>query len=123
MKYFGPYLLLACILLYLLTHHAQTFGWGSWVFRFYIKDVLIVPVLLSAVGIAMSVLKKDFDPGKKEVWIAVIYVTLAFEILMPIFGTNIEFDPFDVICYAIGGFVYYVFLRDVHRLKPKLTTC
>lgn len=108
------------VLLYLIAHHAQSFGWGPETFRFYMKDVLIVPLVISAVGIVMGIFTKDFKPGKKETIIAVVYITLVFEIILPLFGTKFAFDPADVVCYAAGGLLYYIWLREVHSTTVQL---
>lgn len=97
-------------------HHAQAFGWGGTAFRFYAKDIIIVPLVLSATGITMQLLKKDFRPGMKEVIAAVIYISLVFEILLPAFGTKFETDVIDVICYGIGGILYFALFRNVHLI-------
>jgi hypothetical protein len=108
---------------YFAAHHAQRFGWGPEVFRFYAKDLLLVPLLLCASILVMSVLKKSFKPGTKELVVTVLYVTLVFEIILPIFGTNFVTDLVDILCYALGALFYKLFLRDTNFIIAPLTTC
>jgi hypothetical protein len=114
------YGLMAMTALYFVVHHAQKFGWGSEIFRFYTKDILLIPIILSATTITFKLLKKRFYPGNKEIVAAVIYATILFELVLPHFGMSFAMDPIDILCYIMGGIGFRFAFRDFHLIKLEM---
>ncbi len=115
------YGLVAMMALYFVVHHAQKFGWGSEIFRFYTKDLLLIPIVLSATTIIFKLLKKRFYPGNKEITAAVIYATILFEFVLPNFGMGFVMDPIDILCYALGGLAFRLIFKDFHLIELNIT--
>jgi predicted membrane channel-forming protein YqfA (hemolysin III family) len=113
----------ALVAVYFAAHHAQHFGWGPEVFRFYAKDFLLVPLLLCASVFVMGIFKKSFAPGTKEIVLATVYAAIAFEVILPNFGTNFAPDLADILCYTLGALFYGIFLKDTEIVNTPLTTC
>ncbi|AKQ47707.1 hypothetical protein TH63_13165 [Rufibacter radiotolerans] len=84
---------------------------ASWV-RHYLDDLLCLPLLLTVTLFFMRAL---FGPAVRftnyQVAFAVVYVALAFEVFFPLFLPRYTPDLWDVVLYAIGGFIFYRFLN------------
>lgn len=77
----------------------------------YLTDLIAVPMYCYFVEFItnfFSTAKREFK--RKDIISSIFYLSLIFEIICPYISDKFTSDPFDVICYTIGGFTYY-FLR------------
>jgi hypothetical protein len=85
----------------------------------YIGDALAIPVIAN-LGLwfqRMFIIKNDYYVlGVKHVVFIVIYVSLAFEGLLPLLSKTYTADWIDVLLYMIGGLFFYVVMN-----KPIIT--
>jgi hypothetical protein len=78
----------------------------------YLDDLLAIPVIL---GITLQIYRKihprkdNFSFTKTQILVAVIYVSVVFEWILPRFSTTYISDILDACCYFAGGF-YFFFL-------------
>jgi hypothetical protein len=78
----------------------------------YLDDLLAIPVIL---GITLQIYRKihprkdAFSFTKMQILVAVIYVSVVFEWILPRFSTIYTSDILDICCYFAGG-VYFFFL-------------
>lgn len=77
----------------------------------YLTDLIAVPMYCYCVEFItnfFSTSKRELK--RKDIISSIFYLSLIFEIICPYISDKFTSDPFDVICYTIGGFTYY-FLR------------
>lgn len=88
----------------------------------YLDDLMAMPVIL---GITLQIYRwihpqKDFFSFKKQqVWVALIYVSLVFEAFLPWVSTDYRSDSWDVVCYAMGAFLFYKKINQPDQRIPK----
>jgi hypothetical protein len=79
--------------------------------RFYLNDLLLVPVLLPIILFFSRVLRfrrDNFPPRFIEIVIPVAIWSIAFEFIGPHFFGKGTSDPFDVLAYCMGGFLSWL---------------
>ncbi|ALJ01176.1 hypothetical protein DC20_03775 [Rufibacter tibetensis] len=80
--------------------------------RFYLDDLLCLPLLLTVTLFLMRFL---YGPQVRfsvyHVGFVVVYVSLAFEVFLPLFMPRYTGDFLDVQLYAAGGWIFYRFLN------------
>ncbi|WP_460894267.1 magnesium citrate secondary transporter [Rufibacter soli] len=88
-----------------------SFPRAFWV-RHYLDDLLCLPLILT---VSLFFMRALFGPAvrftKYQVAFAVAFVALAFEIFFPLFLPRYTSDFWDVVLYAIGGYIFYRFLN------------
>jgi hypothetical protein len=104
----GTYSFIFLLSIYLLLHAAQVWGLGPEWIRFYGKDIILVPLLLLGVTRVQSIVNRKVDIRYKEIIILVIYVSIVFEVIIPLIRTNITSDIWDVVMYIAGAALYQV---------------
>ncbi|GAB2547916.1 hypothetical protein GCM10027189_33210 [Rufibacter soli] len=71
-----------------------------------------MPLILT---VSLFFMRALFGPAvrftKYQVAFAVAFVALAFEIFFPLFLPRYTSDFWDVVLYAIGGYIFYRFLN------------
>lgn len=100
--------------LYALHFGAGKAGLSLPLLQHYLNDLLCMPLVLTLT----LFLQRSFtfrDPGhvftKHQVGIAVLYYSVAFELVLPPFLPRYTADPLDVLAYALGGWFFYVFIN------------
>jgi hypothetical protein len=84
----------------------------------YGDDLMAMPVVF---GICLQLmrwvhpLKSELIFSKKQLLIGLTYFSVGFEVVLPRLAASYTADPFDVLCYAIGTWVFYTFMN-----KPAL---
>ena len=107
------FLLLAAA--YFVLHYMQHHTVGPESFRFYAKDIILVPFLMLGINATMESLGIKARVGIKELILTIITCTIAFEFIFPALGMAFAPDIIDVICYIFGGSFYYMlFLRQIN---------
>ena len=110
MKKIGWHLLLFSAI-YLAVHFMQNNALGPEILRYYLKDILLVPMLLFSVAVLSGIFHLKIAIDTKEVIIAFVYCVIAFEILIPQLSVNKKGDLLDVIFYALGALGYLAFYK------------
>lgn len=81
--------------------------------RFYLKDLIFVPIMLTAIKISAELFFRPISVGTKEVIIAVVYAVFVFEWLLPLRqGMEFALDWIDILSYSLGGMVYLMFFKS-----------
>lgn len=113
-QYLRDPLFIACLAAYFINRVAESFGIAGPTLRYYLNDLICLPFWLPIVlQIARSIgfRKIDAPPSGLECGLALFIWATLFEVWLPetnlLAGYAIA-DPWDVIAYAIGGFVAQV---------------
>lgn len=104
---------LAAVSLYFFTLILQAGEHGFEWMRFYLKDLIFVPIMLTAIKISAELFFRPISVGTKEVIIAVVYAVFVFEWLLPLRqGMEFALDWIDILSYSLGGMVYLMFFKS-----------
>jgi hypothetical protein len=85
----------------------------------YLDDLLAIPVIL---GITLQIYrkihpKKDaFSFTRIQILVAIIYVSVVFELILPRFSGTYTADIFDVFCYFVGGIYFYFLINRIENI-------
>jgi hypothetical protein len=105
---------LASALLFSLNYLLEK-GFGIFIpfIHAYMDDLLCMPVVLTLTLFLLRWLLNNpaFILSKKQVFFAVIYFSLAFELLLPIYSDNYTSDVMDPFAYGIGAVAYYNWIQ------------
>ncbi len=108
--------------LYALHYGGEKAGFSVPLLQHYLNDLLCMPLVLTLT----LFLQRTFtfrDPGhvftKHQIVLAVLYYSVAFEVVLPQFLPRYTADPLDVLAYALGGWFFYVFI-NVDPAKKQL---
>lgn len=102
---------------YFALHYLQHSGGGPEWLRFYGKDVLLVPILVTATSLTGEMLGRPQKIGWREVLLTWAAVSVFFELLLPAFRQNIAGDPLDIVVYALGAVIFLFFLKKNNELR------
>lgn len=106
-----PGIVLAMVASYFFAHYLQHTGRGPELVRFYAKDFLLVPLLISATEITAQFLNRPIAIRTREVIVAVVAVSVAFEWLIPTISASGEGDIWDIAMYTAGGLFFLLLSR------------
>lgn len=108
----GSYSFIIILSLYLLLHTFQMRGIGPEWIRFYGKDLIIVPLILLGTTRLQAILNRKIEIQKKEIILLVIYISLVFEVIMPLIKPGKTTDIWDILMYIAGAQIYYLLFRS-----------
>ena len=80
----------------------------------YLEDVLALPIILSTALIAVQYLlpgNRNFVITRRDLLIIIVLFTLYFEGILPYFNENFTSDPVDILCYAVGAWIFQSFMN------------
>lgn len=79
------------------------------VLRFYLADLLCMPVVLSICLLAARFLKKDsnLELSIFSIFSLFVFYSVYFEIIMPKIHVRYTADPLDVLMYFCGSLIFY----------------
>ncbi|MFC4870360.1 magnesium citrate secondary transporter [Negadavirga shengliensis] len=106
----NPFFLLPCLLFWINQYFEKTQGTFIPIVHSYLDDLLAMPVIL---GITLQIyrwlhpLKQTLVFTKLQIAVAVAYISLIFEILLPIWSDVYVRDIWDVFCYVLGAIYFY----------------
>jgi hypothetical protein len=78
----------------------------------YLNDLLFVPLTLtSAVFLQRNFVLRQpaYQLSKWQIGLCVVYISVMFEGVIPLFKTRYTADIRDIACYAAGGWLFYQF--------------
>lgn len=80
----------------------------------YLDDLLAMPVIL---GITLQAFRWFYSKNecfiftKTQISIGTAYISFIFEVLLPQWSDRYTADPWDVLCYGLGGVYFYFFIN------------
>lgn len=84
----------------------------------YLTDLIAVPMYCYFVEFItnfFSTAKREFK--RKDIISSIVYLTIIFEVICPHISDKFTSDPFDVVCYIIGGFTYYFLRKRMNKTQ------
>ena len=103
-------------------------GLGSWIlvyllrkngivipfFNGYFTDLISIPMYCYTIDFLMNlVFKSKRDLELKEILFSATYISILFEIILPKISSIFIPDVWDVVCYFVGGLLYYFIRKSV----------
>lgn len=84
-------------------------------FSHYFADLLCMPLLLSFALLSMRWFRGENDRQLpwSMVLVAIVYVSLVFELVLPAFFKRYTSDVWDVVMYGLGGVLFFVFQKHL----------
>ncbi|MBT3251658.1 MAG: hypothetical protein HOB17_10740 [Candidatus Marinimicrobia bacterium] len=85
------------------------------VMRYYLDDLVLLPIFLPILGwiFKMAGLTDVVEISMFQVILSVIYFSIIFEVMLPVFFQIGVADPMDVLMYILGGMItLLVFRKD-----------
>ena len=81
--------------------------------RSYLDDLLVMPILLTVALVVMRILLKNktFELDAVMLVMAFVMISVLFEIILPNYSDRYTRGSWDVLCYAIGTFLYVWFRK------------
>ena len=104
---------LACFIIFALHQFSQkVMGWKiPWADN-YLDCLLCMPIFLTFILIERRFLfQEDYTFSVFETTLAVVVLSLIFEIGFPFFSDAFTGDILDVLCYFLGGVFFYFFIN------------
>lgn len=108
MKYKGNIILVVVILIIYLANQYFLKSTGFWFFTDYLNDLLAVPLFLSIINIVYLWESNKKIADIKTLIIITIGLSFLGEIVAIFTRPDSVIDIFDVFCYFIGMFLYYL---------------
>jgi hypothetical protein len=107
--------------LYALHLGLEKSGFSVLLLKYYLNDLLCMPLVLTLT----LFLQRTFtfrNPShvftKYQVGLAVLYYSLGFEVILPLFMSRYTADPLDVLAYALGGWYFYFYINVTPGPRP-----
>ncbi len=113
----NPFFLIPCLIFWINQYVEKVQGIFIPLIHSYLDDLLAMPVIL---GITLQVYrwihpaKNGFVFTKVQILVAVVYISLIFEVLLPMYSSTYVRDMWDVVCYALGAIYYFKFINTPH---------
>lgn len=110
----NPVFLLAAVLFWItyIAEYLKVFTFP--VVHNYLDDVLAMPVILTlAVAIQRQWVYRnpEYILSKFQVAFAVFYVSILFEVILPLISIRYTRDYWDILAYTVGSLVFYRFIN------------
>ncbi len=77
----------------------------------HLTDLYTIPMYCYTIEILMNGLGYQWKPDLKFVLISAINITVTFEIVCPFLSDKFVGDFIDVICYFVGGILFFAYRR------------
>jgi predicted membrane protein len=114
-KYF-----IASAIIYLLVKGLRFIGHPLPILNGMINDLFCLPILLTLVLALQNFFFPKYCEAKlslQKVLFMWIYMSIAFEVIMPLFSTRYTADWIDVPAYLAGGIFFYFFINPRKALN------
>lgn len=99
------------LILFLLFHALESLIGTNIIFRSYLDDILCIPIVLSIMLLIFrQFIKKNnnYSFPISFVIIAVVYLSIFFELILPVISSRYNRDLVDILVYSIGGIIFYL---------------
>ena len=76
----------------------------------YFSDVFALPIMLSIVLIVLRWYANDpnYKLSGYKIIFALVYISIAFEWIIPMYKSNFHADWWDVVAYGAGALIYWI---------------
>ncbi|WP_268035216.1 magnesium citrate secondary transporter [Algoriphagus sp. PAP.12] len=118
----NPFFFISAAFFWINQGAEKLFGRTSTFISSYSDDLLAMPVIL---GITLQVfqwihpLKNQFRFTWVQCLVGFLYVSIAFEGVLPLYSETYTRDYWDIVCYAIGTFGFYKLINP--EVRPKIS--
>ena len=125
MKFYSPLrdaLWLASVALFILNNWWIKPNFAGWFWHSSLNDILCLPVWMPVCVwiLTQFKLRHRQPPRPLEIAVCLLFWSVVFEIVLPrteVFGHFSAGDPFDVLAYAIGGVIGWIWWKTVFSHK------
>lgn len=108
-------------LLFLGNQFIEAQQWSTPFLRGYLDDILVIPIVLPFVlGLMRFIFQHEvnyFSPFL--ITFTVVLFAIVFEFILPKYSSTYTADIWDVVCYAIGGMVFWQYQQHLYRASLK----
>jgi hypothetical protein len=106
--------------LFILNQILEKLNWSHWWLRSYLDDILVLLVILPVIEVLMRLVTRNrfFKLDLPMVITAFLMLVVIFEWMLPNLSNRYTSDLWDVLCYAIGMFVYLLCNNKIGMKKP-----
>ncbi len=115
----NPIFVVSCLLFWINLILEKGFNiFIPWV-NSYLDDLLCMPVLLTLSLFLLNMAYRTLFVWGFKPWyivLAVIQISIIFEIILPAISATYISDPWDVLAYATGAWVHYQWINPEARL-------
>ena len=89
----------------------------------YLSDFLALPLMLGVILIVLRWYTNDihYRLNFLKILFAFVYISIAFEWILPYYKSNFHSDAWDVLAYAIGGLVFTLVQNSNRINRYRLT--
>jgi len=111
----NPFFILPCILFWINQYLEKIQNIFIPFVHSYLDDLLAMPVVL---GLTLQVYqwihpgKNHFVFTKVQILVAVVYYSLLFEVILPLWSSRYISDPLDVLFYLLGAIWFYIWINE-----------
>jgi hypothetical protein len=98
------------------TQHRLPFS----LFSSYLDDVLIIPIVMGISLLIQRLYVLKNNTFTYSIWSVIatwLFFSVAFEMVIPKYSTFYYADRFDVLAYALGGFIFYFIINPAATEK------
>jgi hypothetical protein len=82
-------------------------------FSDFAADLICIPLsLLFIEWFSSKISNRNLEIGILHVFVAILYFTIVFEFWMPSISKNYTADYWDIVCYLIGGIIYWILFSN-----------
>jgi hypothetical protein len=80
----------------------------------YFSDFMAVPLMLGVILLLMRVYTgdRDFKINGSKVLVAFVYISVVFELILPMYRDNFHSDAWDVVAYGLGSGTFLLIQHD-----------
>lgn len=99
------------IVLFIVHHLLEHFEWSHWLFRAYLDDILVLPIILPPTLVLLRFFFKNekLVLGIPLIVTAWIMLSVVFEVLLPFYSEVYTGDYLDLLFYLAGGNAYWIY--------------
>ncbi len=115
----NPWFILGC-LTWVVIYASREFGYPLPFVNGYIDDLFAIPVIanLTLCLMRVAIIRSNYYVlSASKVVFVVVYVSLVFEVILPLLSKRYTRDWLDALLYAIGGLFFYLVMN-----KPLAST-
>jgi len=105
---------LACALLSAINKLIELSGFHIPFVHAYMDDIFCMPVMLTFILFFQRRFvfnNENYVFSTTHIFVAVVYCSLVFEIILPLHSKGYTADFFDVMAYSIGGIIFHKFIN------------
>ena len=108
--------------LFILNQIIEKLNLSHWWLRSYLDDLLVLLVILPVIEVLLRIVarRKNFQLDVPMVLTAFFMLVVVFEWFLPNISNRYTRDLWDVLCYAIGMFLYLLCNNKIKIKKPGL---